>query len=137
MISRGNRREALGRWSHRQKEGDRVLMAAVGPMPRRLIEIDLPISSISKHARDGRSVHHGHITAIHIWWARKPLPSCRAAILAATLIDPASSLAPEGYRAEAAAVLAQIYGDEGLTAHDIEGLHRGLLRFVSEFSSWK
>lgn len=43
------------------------MIAATETYPRRLIEVDLPIATVSEHARNGRSVHHGHITAIHIW----------------------------------------------------------------------
>lgn len=103
--------------------------------PRRLIEVDLPIASVSEHARNGRSVHHGHITAIHIWWARKPLPSCRAAALAASLIDPLDPACPEAFKTSAREVLSQLYG---MTFdNDGEGLRRGLLRLVSDFASWK
>lgn len=108
---------------------------AIGTYPRRLIEIDLPIATVSEHARNGRSVHHGHITAIHIWWARKPLPSCRAAALAASLIDPLDPACPEDFKAAARNVLTELYG----TKADIdgEGLRRVLLTFVSDFASWQ
>jgi len=57
--------------------------------PRRLIEVDLPIKRISAHARREKSIRHGHISTLHIWWARRPLASCRAVILAALWPDPA------------------------------------------------
>jgi hypothetical protein len=37
--------------------------------PKRLIEIDLPIGRISAHARREKSIRHGHISTLHIWWA--------------------------------------------------------------------
>lgn len=111
------------------------MMAATETYPRRLIEVDLPIAQVSEHARNGRSVHHGHITAIHIWWARKPLPSCRAATLAAALIDPLDPACPDVFKEQARDVIGQLYGttfnDDG------EGLRRGLLRLVSDFASWQ
>lgn len=64
---------------------------------RRLIEVDLPIRRISEEASQSRGVHQGHINSIHIWWARKPLPSCRAALLAAILLDPADPAAPPSF----------------------------------------
>lgn len=103
--------------------------------PRRLIEVDLPIAQVSACARDGRSVHHGHITAIHIWWARKPLPSCRAAALAASLIDPLDPACPEAFKIRARDVLGQLYGAK--IEDDGDGLRRGLLRFVADFASWR
>jgi len=51
--------------------------------PRRLIEVDLPIKRISAHARREKSIRHGHIRALHIWWARRPLAACRALTQAA------------------------------------------------------
>jgi len=38
--------------------------------PKRLIEVDLPIKKISAHARREKSIRHGHISTLHIWWAR-------------------------------------------------------------------
>ena len=57
--------------------------------PRRLIEVDLPIKRISAHARREKSIRHGHISTLHIWWARRPLAACRAVILASLWPDPA------------------------------------------------
>jgi len=51
--------------------------------PKRLIEVDLPIKKISAHARREKSIRHGHISTLHIWWARRPLAACRAVICAA------------------------------------------------------
>ncbi len=49
--------------------------------PKRLIEVDLPIRKISEHARREKSIRHGHISTLHIWWARRPLAACRAVVL--------------------------------------------------------
>jgi putative DNA methylase len=56
--------------------------------PKRLIEVDLPIRRISIHARREKSIRHGHISTLHIWWARRPLAACRAVICAALWPDP-------------------------------------------------
>jgi len=69
--------------------------------PKRLIEVDLPIKRISAHARREKSIRHGHISTLHIWWARRPLASCRAVICAALWPDPADDLCPESFRHEA------------------------------------
>src|SRR5205823_1571391 len=58
------------------------------PLPKRLIEVDLPIARISAHARREKSIRHGHISTLHIWWARRPLAACRAVICAALWPDP-------------------------------------------------
>lgn len=75
------------------------------PYPKRLIEVDLPIARISAHARREKSIRHGHISTLHIWWARRPLAACRAVICAALWPDPADDLCPRTFREAAVAVL--------------------------------
>ncbi len=72
------------------------------PHPKRLIEVDLPIKRISAHARREKSIRHGHISTLHIWWARRPLAACRAVICAALWPDPADGLCPPSFREAAA-----------------------------------
>jgi len=69
--------------------------------PKRLIEVDLPIKRISAHARREKSIRHGHISTLHIWWARRPLAACRAVLCAALWPDPADPLCPMKFRADA------------------------------------
>jgi putative DNA methylase len=69
--------------------------------PQRLIEVDLPIKRISAHARREKSIRHGHISTLHIWWARRPLAACRAVICAALWPDPADPLCPQAFRDKA------------------------------------
>jgi putative DNA methylase len=66
--------------------------------PKRLIEVDLPIARISAHARREKSIRHGHIATLHIWWARRPLAACRAVICASLWPDPADELCPQAFR---------------------------------------
>jgi len=70
--------------------------------PKRLIEVDLPIARISAHARREKSIRHGHISTLHIWWARRPLAACRAVICAALWPDPADENCPQAFRDKAA-----------------------------------
>src|SRR5438309_6421472 len=76
-------------------------------LPKRLIEVDLPIARISAHARREKSIRHGHISTLHIWWARRPLAACRAVICAALWPDPADPLCPQSFRDTAARVVTQ------------------------------
>lgn len=71
--------------------------------PKRLIEVDLPIKRISAHARREKSIRHGHISTLHIWWARRPLAACRAVTCAALWPDPADDLCPEAFQETARA----------------------------------
>ena len=59
---------------------------------RRLIEDFLPIKAISAEASREKSVRKGHISTLHLWWARRPLVACRAAVYGALV--PASRFVP-------------------------------------------
>jgi putative DNA methylase len=50
---------------------------------RRLIEDFLPIQLISGRASREKSLRKGHISTLHLWWARRPLVACRAAVYGA------------------------------------------------------
>ena len=50
---------------------------------KRLIEDYLPIQAISAEASREKSVRKGHISTLHLWWARRPLVACRAAVYGA------------------------------------------------------
>lgn len=58
---------------------------------KRLIEDYLPIQAISAEASREKSVRKGHISTLHLWWARRPLVACRAAVYGALV--PASRFA--------------------------------------------
>jgi len=73
--------------------------------PKRLIEVDLPIKRISAHSRREKSIRHGHISTLHIWWARRPLAACRAVICAALWPDPADPLCPQDFRDQASKLI--------------------------------
>src|SRR5437870_10020074 len=47
---------------------------------KRLIEDYLPIVAISVEASREKSIRKGHISTLHLWWARRPLVACRAAV---------------------------------------------------------
>lgn len=81
------------------------------PYPKRLIEVDLPIREISAHARREKSIRHGHISTLHIWWARRPLAACRAVLCASLWPDPADDACPQGFR-DAAAVAICYFADQ-------------------------
>jgi putative DNA methylase len=61
---------------------------------RRLIEDYLPIEAISAEASREKSVRKGHISTLHLWWARRPLVACRAAVYGALV--PVSRFVPNG-----------------------------------------
>ena len=55
---------------------------------KKLIEVALPIKEISAESVRDKSIRHGHISTLHLWWARRPLPVCRAIVFASLVPDP-------------------------------------------------
>lgn len=60
---------------------------------RRFIEDSFPIKEVSAESTKEKGMRRGHISTLHIWWARRPLASSRAANYAALI--PVSSDAAE------------------------------------------
>lgn len=123
--------------------------------PKRLIEVDLPIKRISAHSRREKSVRHGHISTLHIWWARRPLAACRAVICAALWPDPVDALCPEAFRKAARAAMLEWTSHERQILLSVESrprfeaarkkptlfddpmeLRGALLDFIADFSNW-
>jgi putative DNA methylase len=129
-------------------------MATQVTHPKRLIEVDLPIKRISAHARREKSIRHGHISTLHIWWARRPLAACRAVVCAALWPDPADPQCPERFRQVARGVMLQwathhlgLSGAESYkrflsvqknpaSLNDDTELRHALLDFIADFSDW-
>jgi len=55
---------------------------------KRLIEDFLPIREISRESAREKSIRQGHISTLHLWWARRPLVACRAAVYASLVPAP-------------------------------------------------
>ncbi len=107
--------------------------------PKRLIEVDLPIRRISEHARREKSIRHGHISTLHLWWARRPLAACRAVALAALLPDPGDERCPAAFREAAGDALSRLRDTIGGARTDLkdpEQLRAALLQFIADFANW-
>ncbi|MBC8450528.1 MAG: DUF1156 domain-containing protein [Chloroflexi bacterium] len=59
----------------------------------RLIEDYIPIEAISAEARREKSIRKGHISTLHLWWARRPLVAVRAAVYGALVPAPSDKRA--------------------------------------------
>ncbi len=66
--------------------------------PKKLIEVAMPIKEISAGSVHDKYIHHGHISTLHIWWARRPLPVCRAVVFASLVPDPSDENCPQTFR---------------------------------------
>lgn len=122
---------------------------------KRLIEVDLPIKRISAHARREKSIRHGHISTLHIWWARRPLAACRAVLCASLWPDPVDPLCPREFKKVAQEEMltwannnnigllsgdsfsrfVKIQKNPGFLEDNFE-LRKVLLDFIADFSNW-
>jgi putative DNA methylase len=64
----------------------------------RLIEVALPIREISAESVRDKSLRHGHISTLHLWWARRPLAASRAVVFASLVPDPDDPVCPAEFR---------------------------------------
>src|SRR5690625_6251333 len=62
--------------------------------PLKLIEVAMPVKEISAESVRDKSIRHGHISTLHLWWARRPLPACRAVVFASIVPDPLDEHCP-------------------------------------------
>ncbi len=67
---------------------------------KKLIEVALPLEAINQESAREKSIRHGHPSTLHLWWARRPLASCRAVLFASLVDDP--SARPEEFPTKAA-----------------------------------
>lgn len=66
--------------------------------PKKLIEVAMPIKEISAESVRDKSIRHGHISTLHLWWARRPLPVCRAVVFASLVPDPLDENCPQAFK---------------------------------------
>ena len=99
---------------------------------KRLAEVDFPIAEVSRHAAREKYIRHGHPSTLHLWWARRPLASSRAVLMALLLPDPCDPHCPEAFRRQA----REILGEVRRTPCSDEELRKGLLWFIGAFANW-
>lgn len=101
---------------------------------KRLAEVDFPIAEVSRYAVREKAGPKGHPSMLHLWWARRPLASSRAMLLALLWPDPCHPLCPAAFKAAAKKRLREVAGcNPGKTDED---LRHALLRFIADFANW-
>src|SRR2546422_7911762 len=100
---------------------------------KKLIEVALPLEKINVASAREKSIRHGHPSTLHLWWARRPLASSRAVLLALLWPDPCDPLCPPEFKKKARSLLPQVQGGVGRTDED---LRKGLLKFIAAFANW-
>jgi len=113
---------------------------------KKLIEVAMPIKEISAESVRDKSIRHGHISTLHLWWARRPLPVCRAVVFASLVPDPLDENCLKAFRDAVELLLGKStnpgdpykpYEDIPYTAiaDKMEDNHRNrLLMFIGKFS---
>lgn len=116
------------------------------PQPKKLIEVAMPIKEISAESVRDKSIRHGHISTLHLWWARRPLPVCRAVVFASLVPDPLDEYCPQAFRDAVELLLgkANNIGDPYSTYRDIpwtsvydpmaDNLRNRLQMFIGKFT---
>jgi hypothetical protein len=92
----------------------------------RLIETEFPVGPVSAICSKEKSTRHGHISTLQLWWARRPLAVCRAAIFASLVPDPAN------IDVESSAV--KVIND---ALPGSANPREKLLEFIGELADWK
>ena len=113
---------------------------------KKLIEVAMPIKEISAESVRDKSIRHGHISTLHLWWARRPLPVCRAVIFASLVPDPLDNNCPQIFKEAIDLLLGKNYniGDPYKPYDDIpftsavdkmeDNLRNRLIMFIGKFS---
>lgn len=86
---------------------------------KKLIEVAIPLEAINAASAREKSIKHGHPSALHLWWARRPLAACRAVLFAQLVDDPSSH--PEQFPTEEA----------------VEAERQRLFRIIEDLVKWE
>lgn len=115
---------------------------------KKLIEVALPIKEISAESVRDKSIRNGHISTLHLWWARRPLPVCRAVVFASLVPDPLDKNCPQAFKDAVQNILNPVddsyiqvqykpYSDIPYTAIEDpmeDNLRNRLMMFIGKFS---
>lgn len=109
---------------------------AIPKQCKRLAEVDFPIASVGTAVLKREKkfpVPRGLPSTLHQWWARRPLGSSRAMLLALLLPDPCDPLCPAEFKIRGRQALQGIVNC-GCTDED---LRKALLSFTAAFACWE
>ena len=108
----------------------------------------MPVKEISAESVRDKSIRHGHISTLHLWWARRPLPVCRAVVFASLVPDPLDENCPQAFKDAVDLLLGKkanaIHADPYKPYEDIpwtsvvdpmeDNLRNRLMMFMGKFS---
>ena len=90
-------------------------------IPKKLIEVALPLDEINVASVREKSIRHGHPSTLHLWWSRKPLATARAVLFAQLVNDP-------GYERELG---------RGVNKEKAEAERKRLFELVKKLVQWE
>ena len=101
-------------------------------MPRKLIEVALPLDAINQQSAREKSIRKGHPSTLHLWWSRKPTATSRA-VLFSQLVDDPSERYEEFLDAARAAGEAD---PESAAERAVEAERRRLFTLITRMVNW-
>ena len=101
-------------------------------MPRKLIEVALPLDAINQQSAREKSIRKGHPSTLHLWWARRPLATARAVLFSQLVDDPS-----ERYEEFLEAARAEGEADpESAAERAVEAERRRLFTLITRMVNW-
>lgn len=101
-------------------------------LPKKLIEVALPLDDINAAAAREKSIRHGHPSTLHLWWARRPLAAARAVIFAQMVNDPGNKHKAEARRERLFAIIRDLVKWENTDNEEVLQRARDAIR-----ESWR
>jgi len=107
---------------------------------RRLIESSsFPLKELSELSAAEKMRRKGHIQTFHIWWARRPLASTRATLMASLMPDPLDERWPMEIMQPLAMILQDFFDPMRITGKEISStkeIHEHMLKFIAQFADY-
>lgn len=101
-------------------------------MPRKLIEVALPLDAINQQSAREKSIRKGHPSTLHLWWSRKPTATSRAVLFSQLVDDPSE-------RYEEFLEAARVGGEadpESAAERAVEAERRRLFTLITRMVNW-
>jgi len=101
-------------------------------VPRKLIEVALPLDAINQQSAREKSIRKGHPSTLHLWWARRPLATARAVLFSQLVDDPSE-------RYEEFLDVARAAGEadpESAAERAVEAERRRLFTLITRMVNW-
>jgi len=101
-------------------------------VPRKLIEVALPLDAINQQSAREKSIRKGHPSTLHLWWSRKPTATARAVLFSQLVDDPS-----ERYEEFLEAARAVGEADpESAAEQAVEAERRRLFTLITRMVNW-